>query len=594
MVALTPPRTSLWRNDGTPWGWLRRTGKGKSPVMSPLAPARRCLVAAAGFSAAINVLALTLPLYSMQVYDRVLSSGSLETLFYLTVIALVALVFVSWLEILRARLLLRVASWVERRFAPECLRRALTMSGGRQGADLTTLRELAVLRQTMGSPVVAALADVPWVPVYLVALFALHPLLGLVAAGGALTLFAIAWAGEILTRRAVAASGEAGTTAQRFVEAAVRSREEIHCMGMSAAVVERWAAGNAAALDQGERACARHATAYSLTRWVRLVVQVAIMAVGTYLVVDHAITGGALFASATLLGRALAPVEQVIGAWRTLAAARAAWRRVAAHLETPAPRRTVRGLPPPRGLLSVEGIAASPIPGARSLLKNVSFAMEPGTVLVVVGSSGAGKTTLARTLVGALPAQAGAVRLDGVDVAGWDRGELGRHVGYLPQDGDLIDSTVRAFIARMEEAPLDRVTEAATIAGVHDMILRLPRGYETRLGSGGFLPSAGQRQRLALARAVFGNPRLVVLDEPDAHLDGPGEAALQKAIAALKARGATVVATSHRPNLLRVADCVLVLRDGAVARFGPRDEVIAALGQPRPAQARDAISSSAA
>jgi type I secretion system ABC transporter, PrtD family len=550
--------------------------------MSPLAPARRCLIAAAGFSAAINVLALTLPLYSMQVYDRVLSSGSLETLLYLTLIALTALAFLSWLEVLRARLLLRVATWVERRFAPDCVRRALSSPGGGAGADLQALRELAVLRQTIGSPVVAALIDVPWVPVYLIALFLLHPLLGLVAGGGAAVLFGIALAGEMLTRRTVAAAAEAGAGAQRFVEATVRAREEVECMGMAPAVLDRWEAGNGIALDHGERASAQFATAYSLTRWVRLVVQVLIMAVGAFLVVEHSISGGALFASATLLGRTLAPVEQVIGAWRTLVTARTAWRRVAALFAAPASQRAVRDLPAPQGHLTVDGVAASPVPASRSLLKNVSFALEPGTVLVVVGASGAGKTTLARSLVGALPVQSGAVRLDGVDVANWDRGEFGRHVGYLPQDSQLIETSVRSFIARMEDAPLDRVAEAARLAGIHDMILRLPQGYETRLGTGGFLPSAGQRQRLTLARAVFGDPRLVVLDEADAHLDGPGEMALQKAIAALKARGATVVATSHRPNLLRVADRVLVLQDGSIARFGLRDEVLAALGQARP------------
>lgn len=566
--------------------------------MSPLTPARRCLVAAAGFSAAINVLALTLPLYSMQVFDRVLTSGSLDTLVYLTLIALTALAFVSWLEVLRSRLLLRVATWLERRFAPDCVRRALATPGGpalggQGGADLQPLRELAVLRQTIGNPVVAALVDVPWVPVYLVTLFFLHPLLGIIAVGGAAVLFAIALVGERLTRRTFAIATEAGGGAQRLVEAAVRSREEVECMGMSAAVVGRWAASNNIMLDQGERAGAQLTAAYSLTRWVRLAVQVLIMAVGAYLVVEQSVTGGTLFASSTLLGRALAPVEQVVGSWRTLVTARAAWRRVVAHLSMPAPQPSMRGLPVPKGRLSVERVAASPVPTARSLLKDVSFALEPGEMLVVVGPSGAGKTTLSRSLIGALPVQAGAVRIDGVDVRSWDRNEFGRHVGYLSQDGDLMDSTIRTFIARMEEAPLDHAVEAAQLAGVHEMILRLPEGYETHLGAGGFLPSAGQRQRLALARAAYGDPRLVVLDEPDAHIDGHGERALQKAIAALKARGTTVVATSHRPNLLRIADRVLVLRDGAVARFGPRDEVVAALALPRPAQQQPAISPAA-
>jgi ABC-type protease/lipase transport system fused ATPase/permease subunit len=232
----------------------------------------------------------------------------------------------------------------------------------------------------------------------------------------------------------------------------------------------------------------------------------------------------------------------------------------------------------------VERVSASPVPAGRPLLKNISFTVETGEVLVVVGPSGSGKTTLVRTLIGALPAQEGSVRLDNADVSAWDRSELGRYVGYLPQDAELIQSSVRTYIGRMEEAPLDEVIEAAKLAGIHEMILRLPQGYETLLGNGGFMPSAGQRQRLSLARAVFGNPQLLVLDEPDAHIDGHGELALQNAIATLKARGATIIATTHRPNLLRTADRVLLLRDGTISQFGPRDEVVATLTQPRPVQ----------
>jgi ATP-binding cassette subfamily C protein/ATP-binding cassette subfamily C protein EexD len=425
--------------------------------------------------------------------------------------------------------------------------------------------------------------DLPWVPIYIAALWALHPYLGLVAVAGTVLLIGLTLASEILTQGRYAAAVEAAAGAQRLADAAIRSRDAVEGLGMSATVVERWQARNGEALDHAEAAGDRLAVTLALTRWSRMSVQVILIAVGATLAIEQAISPGALLASSILMGRALAPVEQVIGAWRQLVVARAAWRRVMAHLAEPVLQRGMRDLPVPMGRLVAESVTAAAVPGGRPTIKSVSLSVGPGEVLVVLGPSGSGKSALARVLTGALPVLSGSVRLDGADVFAWDRDDLSRHLGYLPQDVELFDGTIREAIARMGDAPMDAVVQAARLAGIHDLVLRLPAGYDTRIaaapGAEGVVLSHGHRQRLGLARALLGTPRIVVLDEPNAHLDGHGEIALMNAMARLKAMGVAVVATTHRPSLVRVADRVVVMREGAVERAGTRDEIVAALSR---------------
>jgi ATP-binding cassette, subfamily C, bacterial len=572
----------------TPFARLNTTD-GVAAAIAPrrgslLAGCRAGLAAAAGFSLLINLLLLTVPLYTMQVFDRVLASRSRETLLYLTVIAVGALLLLGWLELVRARLLQEVGGWLERRLAPQGLLRALGEPPRPQPYGAQALRDVAQLRQCIAGPTIGALMDAPWAPVYLVVLWLLHPLLGAVAAGGVVVLFALALLNELLTRRPLAAASDAAVATLREAEVASRNREAAAAMGMAPALVTRWAWRNDDLLRRQAIAANRSNAILALSRFARLAVQVLLLAAGAALVVDHAITAGAMMAGSILMARALAPVEQAIGSWRGLADARAAHRRMAAYLARPDGRRTSMALPRPEGRLSVERVTFAPASGTPPVLRGVSFELAPGRALAVLGPSGAGKSTLARLLVGAWPPLSGSIRLDGADVFAWDRAEFGRHVGYLPQDVELFPGTVAENIARMADgARAEDVIEAARLAGIHDLVLRLPAGYDTRVGEDGLALSGGQRQRLALARALFGDPRLVVLDEPNANLDGDGEAALLRAITRLKERGATVVAVTHRPSLLRAVDDVLVLRDGGVELFGPRDEVLPKLTGPRPA-----------
>jgi ATP-binding cassette subfamily C protein len=553
-----------------------------APRFSVLAGCRTGLAAALGFSVISNLLALAVPIYTIQIYDRVMASGSLETLVYLTLITLSALVFLGWLEIVRGRILQRIGTWLEQRLSTECLRRALASPTGADAYGTQALRDVAHVRQAIGSTVTTALMDAPWAPVYLAALWILHPLLATVALGGAVTLFGLALINEMLTSRPLAASIDHAVAALRLADAAHRGRETADPMGMTAALVSRWAARNDEVLRLQSTAGDRAGIVLAGSRTCRLGLQVLLLATGAYLAVEQEITGGAIMASAILMARGLSPIEQAIGSWRSLVVARSAAGRLTAHLGRPELRPRGMGLPAPLGHLSLERVSFAGV-GQNPILKGVSFELRPGESLTIIGPSGAGKSTLARLLIGALPAWSGCVRLDGADVFTWDRDDFGRHVGYLPQEVELFDGTIAENIGRMGDPRPEDVVEAARLAGIHDMVLRLPDGYQTRVGTGGLLLSGGQRQRIALARAVYGNPRLVVLDEPNSNLDGHGEEALVRAMTTLRERGATVVAVSHRPSLLHASDRLLVLRDGSVELAGPRDEVLAQLTRARTA-----------
>jgi ATP-binding cassette subfamily C protein/ATP-binding cassette subfamily C protein EexD len=548
--------------------------------LSLLAGCRSSFAAALGFSVVTNLLALAVPIHSMQVYDRVMTSGSLETLAFLTVITLATLIFLGWLEIVRARILQRIGTWLERRLSAECLRRSLANPTDSYGTQ--ALRDLAQIRQVIGGTVTTALMDAPWSPVYLAALWILHPLLATVALGGAVTLFGLAFINEMLTRRPIATSNDHSVVALRLAEAAHRGRETAEPMGMSAALISRWVARNDAILRLQQDAGDLGGILLACSRTCRLGLQVLLLGTGAYLAIEHQVTAGVIMASSILMARALSPIEQAIGSWRSLVVARSAADRLTAHLKRPELRPRGMRLPVPQGHLSVERISHAAA-GRPAILKNVSFELQAGEALTIVGPSGAGKSTLARLLIGASPALSGRVRLDGADVFMWDREDFGRHVGYLPQQVDLFDGTIAENIARMGEPRPEDVVEAAQLVGIHDMVLRLPDGYQTCIGTDSVQLSGGQRQRIALARAVYGNPRLVVLDEPNSNLDGHGEEALVQTINALKRRGTTVVAVSHRPGLVRASDRLLVLRDGAVEIIGPRDEVLTHLTRTRTA-----------
>lgn len=551
-----------------------------SPLSAAVAACRGQFTSVGIFSGVVNVLQLTVSIYMMQIFDRVLATRNVNTLLYLTLIAIVALGLLAMLEAVRSRIMQRVGAWVEARVAPEGFARGIESQLRGRPYRMDVLRDLAVCRSYIASAGALALYDVPWVPAYLLVIFALHPVLGTVALLGALLLLALTLVNQVATSRLLREANSASMTTQRQAEAIARNAEVIDSMGMLPAVMARWQTGVAEMAEPMNRAMDRTGPLVALTKFVRLAIQVAILGVGAFLVLGQELTSGASIAASIIMGRALAPVEQMIAGWRSFVQARQSWRRLQTFLALPRLRPPGVPLPDPKGHLVVDR-ATFVFPGTTSpVIKGVSFALAPGESLAVIGPSAAGKTTLIRLLTGTLQPSAGSVRLDAADVYLWQREDFGRHVGYLPQDVELFGGTVFDNIARMGRAPAEAVFEATARAGCHDMILHLPKGYETEIGDGGQYLSAGQRQQIGLARALFGNPKLLVLDEPNSNLDGDAEAALLRALQDLRTAGTTVVLVSHRPVLVQGVDKVLLLRDGEVEIAGPRAEVMKKIMRP--------------
>jgi PrtD family type I secretion system ABC transporter len=548
------------------------------------APMRGAFVAVALFSAVLNVLMLVSPIYMMQVFDRVVASRSMETLTYLTVIAVAALAVMAAVDAVRARMMTRVAEWLERQAGSDAFHSAvhqLPMIGGERSGD-EALRDIARVRGFLTSSPMLALFDVPWMPLYFALVFIMHPLLGWAAIAGGLLLCAVAIGGDLATRRPLSRAGEDHERATRIMQGAQRNAEALHAMGLAAPLAARWSNAMEGSHEAGRAAADRMALIAAFSKFLRLSLQIAVLGLGAWLIIEQQLTGGASIAASILIGRALAPIDQAIGAWRQIVTAQQSWQRLKAFLAESAPRHRT-SLPPLRGAISVERASFHLPRSERPILRGVSFELPAGRSLAIVGPSGSGKSTLARLLVGILPPSEGHVRIDGADVSDIARAEFGPQVGYLPQNVELFRGTIAENIARMEEPDDALVVTAARRARAHDMVLRLAGGYETEIGDDGNRLSGGQRQRVGLARALYGEPRFVVLDEPNANLDIEGEEALVEALRDVQARGASIVMITHRLNLVSLADLVLVMRDGAVELYGPRDEVLARLrGQRAP------------
>src|SRR5688572_27787741 len=509
----------------------------------------------------------------LQVFDRVLASRSAETLAVLTIVAIAALLVMALLDVLRARLLTAAGAALDRRLGPRVLDGLLEQTARLSGAAyLNGLRDVNTLRAFLGGAGLVPFFDAPWLPFFLLVIFLFHPVLGLVACAGAIVMLLLAFLNERLTRGPLERAQAEARRAARFIDANVRNAEVVSALGMLRAVTLRWELLNDAALAEQRRAARLGGIFSGSTKLARQFIQIAMLAAGAYLVVAQDVTAGVMIAATILLGRALAPVETLVASWRSLVDARSAWRRLDELLKDTRASEPHTKLPAPKGKLEIEKLVF----GLRdkAILRGVSFKLEPGEALALVGPSASGKSTLARLLVGVWKPLAGAVRLDGADVSAWPRAALGPHIGYLPQDVELFGGTVAENIARLGEPESGEVVRAAQRAHVHELILRLPKGYDTEIGEGGQALSPGQRQRIALARALYGNPRLVVLDEPNSDLDSDGEEALLRTLQGLKNAGVTIVIIAHRPSLLRGADKMLVLREGMVDRFGSRAEVM--------------------
>ena len=557
-----------------------------TPLRRALAMCRKQFIAVGLFSGVVNMLQLTTSIYMMQVFDRVLATRITDTLLYLSAIAIFAVLTLALLEAVRGQIMQRIGGWIEQRVAPEGFIRAIESTLRGRPYRMEALRDLAVCRGYLASPGMLSLYDVPWVPIYIAVIFALHWVMGLIALAGAFILFGLTLASEMTTSNLLKKANVSAMASQRRADAISRNAEVIDSMGMLPAVIGRWREAMAETQGPQQQAADRAAILVALTKFFRLAVQIAILGVGAYLVLGQELTSGASIAGSIIMGRALAPVEQMIGGWKQLVQARQSFRRLQSFLAQPRLRPPGLPLPEPDGRVAVERVSyAFPGQGV-AMIKGVNFALEPGESLAIIGPSAAGKTTLIRMMIGTLQPSAGSIRLDGADVYLWLREDFGRHVGYLPQDVELFDGTVFKNIARMAESEPDAVYEAAMLAGCHDMILRLPQGYETEIGDGGQHLSGGQRQLIGLARAMFNRPKLVVLDEPNSNLDGDSEAALTRALEKLKAQNTTVILVSHRPALVQGVDKVLLLKEGAIEMFGPRAEVMKRLMQPaaRPAE----------
>jgi PrtD family type I secretion system ABC transporter len=521
----------------------------------------------------------------LQVYDRVISSASEVTLVMLTIALLMAFLALAGLDAVRARVLTRASIRLDQNIAARVMTAIIDRSASFGGARSQLLRDFDTFRQFVTGMGIHAIFDLPWAPIYIAVIFMLHPALGAFALGCSILLVLMALLNEWIVKPPLSESSEAASRNYSFTEMSLRNTEVVRAMGMTDGLLKRWGRDRNRMLERQVTAGDRAATMQSIIRFLRLSMQSIILGLGAYLVIEQVSTVGAMFAASILLGRALQPIEQIVGSWRNLASARGAFLRVRDLLAANPLSESGTSLPRPAGRLSVEALTFVPPLGPRPILRGVSFGIEPGEVLGVIGPSGAGKSTLARHLVGVLKPSAGAVRLDGSDVSIWARRSLGRHLGYLPQDIELFADTIAANVNRFQEGNDPEVMLAAQMAGVHEMILRLPNGYDTQVGEDGAVLSGGYRQRIGLARAVYGNPSLVVLDEPSSNLDAEGDAALTDCIMQLKRCGTTVVIISHRPGTLGVVDKILVLRDGVAEMFGPRAEIMARLTRAVPVHA---------
>lgn len=553
----------------------------RAPRLPLLIAFRSCRVAflyVALFSCVINILMLTGPLFMMQVYDRVLTSRSVPTLIALMIVAAGLYAFSGLLEFVRTRMMVRIGARLDEQLRDVVFDRVIEHSIRKTSSIGTQpLRDLDAMRQFVTSPALFTLFDMPWAPLYLAINYLFHPLLGLLSLVGAVSLFLLAVLNEFVARAGSTAAAKANLKAHMLGEEAHACAEVIRVMGFQSNYSALWSKSYGAAVDNHARAADRASVLSSMSKVLRLMLQSAALALGAWLVIQGEITAGAMIAASIIMSRALAPVEQAIGYWRGFLSYRKAKERLTQAL-APLPDQGERmRLPEPTGDLRVENLTIlAPGEETKVLLNGVTFSLKPGDGLGIIGPTGAGKSSLARTLVGAWSPARGAVRLSGAKLEHWPVEQLGQRIGFLPQDVGLLQGTIEQNIARFDPDPdPEKVVEAAIRSNVHDMILRLPEAYKTRIGPDGIQLSGGHRQRIGLARALYGDPVLVVLDEPNSNLDTEGESALLAAIRGARERGATVIVVSHRPSAIGAVDLLLFLRDGRQVAFGPKEEVLA-------------------
>ena len=549
------------------------------------------------FSFFINALMLVPTFYMLQVYGRVITSGSLTTLTMLTLIMTGLVITLGCLEWTRSRIMVRVSNRLDmllsRQVYKASFKRALE-SGG-MDASAQPLNDLTGLRQFLSGNGLFAFFDAPWLPIYIAVMFMFHPWFGWVATGSALLLLLLAFINERLTGPTLAQANKEHIGASLYTTKNLRNAEVIESMGMLETLMDRWWNRQKNVLLLQSRASDKGAMISTLSRSFRILVQSLILGLGAYLAVDHQVGAGLVFAGSVLLGRALAPIDLMIGSWKGFIAARSQYARLNAILAKQQAQPERMALPAPKGDVQAENLTVAAPGSTIPIIKNISFSVPAGCVVGIIGPSAAGKSTLARALLGIWAPLQGVVRLDGADISAWDKHDLGPYIGYLPQDIELFEGSVSDNIARFTRVDSEQVILAATTAGVHEMILLLPDGYDTVIGGDGVVLSGGQRQRIGLARALYGSPRLIILDEPNSNLDEVGDRALIAALHNIRLSGATLFVITHRTNIVSQLDRLMVMSNGGISLFGPRELVLTELNaQQAPKQTMQADTAMAA
>lgn len=553
------------------------------------------------FSFFVNALMLVPTFYMIQISGRVVPSSSTSTLLMLTLILTVLVATMGALEWVRSRIMVRISNRLDVMLSRDVYRASFKRALSSGGADATaqSLNDLTALRQFFTGSGLFAFFDAPWFPIYTVVMFLFHPWFGYMTLACGLVLAGLAVVNHRLTANALANANKENVASNIVTAKTLRNAEVIESMGMLETLMNRWAKRQRRIMLMQSEASDKGGIVSTISKTFRTWSQSIMLAIGAYLVVTHEINPGLLMAGSLLLGRALGPIDQMIGSWKGFVAAKVQYDRLSKVLDELSKEPERMPLPAPEGQVQVENLVVAP-PGAKApVIRNMSFVVPSGSIVGIVGPSAAGKSTLVRALMGIWPPQHGVVRLDGADIASWDKQALGQYVGYLPQDIELFEGSISENIARFDKIDPEKVVQAAQMAGVHEMILMLPDGYDTVIGSDGVNLSGGQRQRVGLARAIYGNPRLIVLDEPNSNLDDVGERALGVALQKLKETGATVFIVSHRPNILTRLDRILVMAGGGISMYGERDRVIAELaaqqakGQQRVGQAAAAQAAAA-
>lgn len=556
-----------------------------SELKKVLIESKKSIFMAGFFSLFINILMLVPPLYMLQLYDRVLASRSESTLIMLTLIVIVLFVTMGLLEVVRSRILIKFGNRFANILSNRVFESTFELANKKpEAASSRLMGDLMQLRQYLSGNGLFAFFDAPWIPIYIAVLFLFHPIFGFFAIFAAIVLVCITILNEYSTKEKMDNANTLNRESMMNLESNIRNAEVINAMGMNSKVRKKWEAKYFGFLNAQDEASNKAGIWSNLSKTLRMFFQSMILGIGAYLAINMELSAGMMIAGSIIMGRALAPLDLMINTWKGFSGARMSFKRVDKLLKDFPKEKEFMELPAPKGFLTLEGVFAKPPASDNYTLENVMLAINKGDVVGVVGPSAAGKSTFARVILGVWPVVHGTVRMDGADISQWDREHLGQYLGYLPQDIELFEGTVSENIARFSSIDSKKVIEAAMKAGVHEMILRLPEGYDTVIGKAGMTLSGGQRQRIGLARAIYGNPVFVVLDEPNSNLDEQGEMALLRTVEELKKDNTTVVIITHRPNILKATNKILVMNAGKVEKYGNSDEVLASISKQTPPQ----------